>query len=161
MSNRKWTCLALALITVLIASCSSLDDSSASSNKTYNMGDWMEVGDYDVMVHDMLTKKVADGKYFVFLDVEYANNRSDEELSCRENQWILFDTNNYTYEVETVRYIYEDYGLTYMGSERFLNKGSHLRGWLAFELPQNAKVRRIQFFNAFLGTKTGEIPIEE
>ena len=159
--KRKWVCLILLLLAILIVSCSALEDDATTSNKTYNMGDWMEVGDYDVMVHDMVTEDVVDGKYYVMLDVEYANNRSDEELSCRENQWILFDTDNYTYEVKTARYIYEDYGLTYMGSERFLTKGSHLRGWLAFELPQTAKINRIQFFNAFLGTKTGEILIAE
>jgi len=36
----------------------------------------------------------------------------------------------------------------------------NLRGWLAFILPGETKIRVLQFMTAFLGTKTAEFDIE-
>jgi hypothetical protein len=82
-------------------------------------------------------------------------------LSCRSNQWYLYDDQGYSYEAESSGALYEDKDLQYLGGERFLNRNMKLRGWLAFRVPETATIARLQFMTGFLGTETAEIMIDE
>jgi hypothetical protein len=109
----------------------------------------------------MVEPELVDGKRLVFIEVEYTNQRSAEALSCRRNQWVLYDAQGYSYEAEYGDEVYEIKKVQYLGSERFLNQNLKLRGWLAFKIPETASVQRIQFFTSFLGTEAVDILVEE
>ena len=128
----------------------------------HKLQEWIEVGDYDVFVHQIIIEtEVVEGKRLVLIEVEYANQRSAEALSCRRNQWVLYDAQGYSYEAEYNDSLYADKNLQYLGGDRFLNQGLRLRGWLAFKIPENASVQRLQFFTSFLGTEAVDILVEE
>jgi hypothetical protein len=113
-------------------------------------------------VHEIIEDQdVIDGKQLVYIEVEYANSRSAEELSCRRNQWYLYDDQGYSYEAESSRDIYEEKDLQYLGGERFLNQNMKLRGWLVFKVPENAVIKNIQFITAFIGTETAVIMLDK
>jgi len=146
---------------IALASCNAKPN-QPSQNSSHNIQEWIQAGDYDVFVHEIIIEQdVIDEKRLVYLEVEYANNRSAEELSCRRNQWYLYDNQGYSYEAESSGALYENKDLQYVGGERFLNRNMQLRGWLAFKVPENATITRAQFMTGFVGTETAEIMIDE
>lgn len=122
--------------------------------------EWMRIGDYNIFLHDVIDE-VVDGKRHFYINVEYANPRSVNQLSCRSNQWLLFDDQNYSYEtVYGYKSIYEDKGRPHLGGERFVNPNMAVRGWLAFSVPLNARLTRLQFFTGFLATRSVDILLD-
>jgi hypothetical protein len=153
--------LPIILIGMILTACGTRS-TQASKNSTHSIKEWIQVGDYDIFVHQIIVEKeVVDNKRLVYIEVEYANQRSAEELSCRVNQWVLYDSQGYSYEAKSSRNLYENKNVQYLGSDRFLSQNMQLRGWLAFEIPENAILKRIQFITAFLGTKTADILVDE
>lgn len=123
--------------------------------------DWLRVGDYEIFLHELSAEQDGD-QQVIYINIEYANSRSKSPLSCRRNQWLLFDQENYSYEAEgTSKTLYEDKQRPYFGGERFLNLKMHARGWLAFKLPITARLKRLQFFTGFLSTRSIDIPLDE
>ena len=126
--------------------------------------EWISVGDYQIFVHRITeqTFTANDKKQrVVYAEVEYSNRSGKENLSCRRNQWLLYDQNGYTYQAqhETVApQLYRD--KAYFGGDRFLNPGMNARGWFAFQVPDDAKIIVLQFLTAFIGTKTADIRVE-
>jgi len=119
------------------------------------------VEEYDIFVHTLIEEQdVIDNKRLVFIEVAYANNRSAEALSCRRNQWYLYDDQGYSYEAESSPDLYENKDVQYLGGERLLSQNMELRGWLAFKVPANTVITRIQFMPDFLTTKTADIIID-
>ena len=163
--NKSLRFLFLTLLCgMVLISCNtkSAQTTQSSQNTTYDIQEWIQVGDYDIFLRKIVEQKSTNSdKRLVYIEVEYANNRSKEELSCRENQWYLYDDQGYSYEVESSRDLYENMDVQYLGGERFLSQNMHLRGWLAFEIPNTATIKRVQFITAFLGTKTADIIIDE
>lgn len=153
--------LSVLLCGMALTSCNAKSNQS-SQNSTYNIQEWIQVGDYDIFVHKIVEEQdVIDGKRLVYIEVEYANNRSAEELSCRRNQWYLYDDQGYSYEAESSDDLYENKDLQYLGGDRFLNQNMQLRGWLVFKVTENATIKRIQFVTAFINTETADIIIDE
>ena len=152
------------LFGVVLISCSTKEDkpSQSSQNSSHSIQEWIQVGDYDVFVHEIVEEQeVVDGKRLAYIEVEYANNRSEEELSCRRNQWYLYDEQGYSYEAETSRDIYDKKDLQYLGGDRFVNPNMKLRGWLLFQVPEDATIKNIQFITGFIGTETADIIFDE
>ncbi len=155
------------LCAIVLTACgtkenSTSQNSQAPQSSTYALQEWIQVGDYDVFVHEIVEEQeIIDGKRLVYIEVEYANNRSVEELSCRRNQWYLYDEMGYSYEAESSRDLYENKDLQYLGGDRFLNQGMKLRGWLVFKVLENAAIKSVQFITGFLGTETADIILDK
>ncbi len=160
--NKSLRFLFLALLCGMVLISCNTKSTQASQNTTYGIQEWIQVGDYDIFLHKIVEEKSSNSdKRLVYIEVEYANNRSEEELGCRENQWLLYDEQGYSYEAESSRDLYENMDVQYLGGDRFLSQNMKLRGWLAFEIPNTAIIKRVQFITAFLGTETADIIIDE
>ncbi len=115
---------------------------------------WLRVGQYEILVHTIQDENV-DGQRLFYADVVYRNN-SEETLSCRRGQWVLFDKDGYTYDPAMLTAFYEKRGRPALGGERFIVKGMLARGWVAFTIPPTAVLDRLQFLTGHLTTRTAE-----
>lgn len=126
----------------------------------YPVLDWMCVGEYQIFLHEVAEDQDGDQRA-IYIDIEYANLSSKSPLGCRRNQWVLFDQENYSYEVEwSGNTLYKAQYSPYFGSERLLSLNMHARGWLAFKVPPTAKLKRLQFFTNFLFTHSVDILLD-
>ncbi len=134
------------------------------SPKKYTIREWIQVKDYEIYVHNVVDQEYifnAKTKRIIYIEVEYRNQTQIENMSCRSNQWHLFSTDGYSYETISIvgsAIYYQD--KQYFGGERIINPGRNVRGWFAFEVPYEKKLQYLQFMNAFLGTKTADIELE-
>ena len=93
----------------------------------------------------------SDWPRIVFVNVIYHNPTQNKTLDYRRNQWFLFDSDGYSYEaVDANRFLYENNDKPFLGGTRYLNPGLKARGWLAYELKDQAVPERIQFVDGFL-----------
>lgn len=131
--------------------------------RQHSLQEWVTVGDYDVFVHRLTGQGSVTGaetERILYVEVEYRNQSGQESLSCRRNQWHLFAEDGYSYEALSevgASHLYEE--KKYFGGDRFINPSMHVRGWLAFRVPVDAKIELLQFMTAFLGTKTAEFRV--
>ena len=99
----------------------------------------------DVFLHKFSVEKVSKERV-LFIEVEYENKTSDP-LKYRHDQWIIYDKTGYTYEAVkdfSHPHFYKKEKI-YLGMTRVLNPGMRLRGWLAFVLPKESDIERLQF----------------
>ena len=102
-----------------------------------------------------------DNPRIIFVDVIYKNPHAEQTLSCRTNQWSLYDEDGYSYEPKgNNNWLYDNNGKPFLGSSRQLNPGLKLRGWLAFELPRQAIPERLQFLDGFIAGNSVDFKIE-
>lgn len=113
---------------------------------------WLKAGQYDIFVHELLEEEIHSQR-LLLVNVEY-QNEGIENLSCRRNQWVLYDAEGYSYDAATEAVFFEEKGRIPLNGERFLNPGMHLRGWIAFKIPPSASPERVQFLTGFLRTTT-------
>jgi|SaaInlV_200m_DNA_2_1039689.scaffolds.fasta_scaffold02294_6 hypothetical protein len=133
--------------------------------KSGKIREWLEAEDYQICIHNIVEQEYIFShkrKLVVYIEVEYRNQTQLENMSCRRNQWHLFMRDGYSFEAlsELRKAIYY-HERPYFGSERYINPGRNVRGWLAFEIPLDAGVQYIQFMTAFLKTNTVEIDITD
>ena len=126
--------------------------------------EWITVGDYDILVHKLIEQIIitdSKNERIIYAEVEYRNQSGKDSLSCRRNQWRLYEEDGYNYESEsqvTAPNLYTD--KKYFGGDRFINPGMNARGWFAFRVPEQAKIITLQFITAFIGTKSTDISVE-
>jgi hypothetical protein len=118
----------------------------------------MRAGLYELCVQAILDEPGKADRIWS-IDVEYRNAGADT-LSCRRNQWILFDDAGYSYDPLGDTSLLARHGRPALTGERFLTPGMRLRGWLAFKLPPDLRVQRLQFLTGFLNTHTVEFLFE-
>jgi DNA-directed RNA polymerase subunit RPC12/RpoP len=127
----------------------------ADSTYTHKLKQWLKVGDYEICLHEIQTVQ-QDGLNIFAISVEYRNN-SKETLSCRRNQWTLFDPEGYAYDNdENDSKPYECLPGQMLGNHRILTPGSKVRGWVTFKLPTGTTVERLQFLTGNFSAKTAE-----
>lgn len=119
---------------------------------------WLKAGQYEIFV-DALSEEAVQAQRLIFVNVAYRNNGS-ETLSCRRNQWVLYDADGYTYDALGEPRLFEAQERVALNGERFISPGMHLRGWIAFKIPSAAALERLQFLTGFLGTKTIEFMLK-
>jgi hypothetical protein len=111
------------------------------------------------MLRQVVEEK-KDDKRIILIDIEY-QNKTDDVLSCRSNQWVLFDIDGYTYSsFYNDPTLFEDRRRPSLTGQRFANPGGRLRGWLAFNVPNDVVIEKVQFLTAFLSTKTVEFTLQ-
>ncbi len=107
---------------------------------------WLTVAGYTLYLHHLAEEPVKK-KRVLYIDVEY-RNASPAPLTCRHDQWLVFDGDGYTYEPLkdfSAPDLYERNGKRYLGMTRVITPEMRLRGWLAFVLPPTASVKYLQF----------------
>lgn len=149
----------------------------------YRTGQWLKVGDYEVFVEDdvqqvlvanrMSKQKLPPQKFLpdgmvtetgqenlervIYINVVYRNRTAKKVMSCRRNQWVLYDDNGYSYDPESADRYYDPQQFRYLGGDRAISPDTKLRGWLAFVVPFDAVLERVQFLDGFLGMKSAAI----
>ena len=129
-----------------------------------NIREWIQIKEYEIYIHRVFDQEYifnTETKRMIYIEVEYRNQTQIENMSCRRNQWHIFSQDGYSFEPISLignAIYYED--KPYFGGDRIINPGRNVRGWFAFEIPQEKKPQYIQFMNAFLGTKTADIELE-
>ena len=131
-----------------------LKNISPLTTYTHQTKQWLKVGEYEIYLHEIVQKQV-DGQQLFAVNVEYRNNGA-ETLSCRRSQWILFDTDGYTYDNDAWGKLPEELTGQPLGGDRMVTPGSRVRGWVSFKLPQNTMVEKLQFLTGYLNTRTAE-----
>lgn len=107
---------------------------------------WIKVAAYEVFLHAVLDESIKKDRVF-YIEVEY-RNESPAPITCRHDQWVVFDRDGYTYEPVmdfSFPELYEQTGKRYLGVSRIITSGMKLRGWLAFRLPSSATTAYLQF----------------
>jgi hypothetical protein len=97
----------------------------------------------------------------LYIDVAY-RNPSSTALTCRHDQWIVFDREGYTYEpVKDFNFpeLYEGNAKRYLGLSRIITSGMRLRGWLGFLIPASTTIEYLQF-SAGIPAKTVEFELQ-
>ena len=123
------------------------------TTSTHQLKQWLKVGAYEIFLHEI--QELRDKSHFFCANVEYRNSGS-EPLNCRRNQWILYDTDGYSYEGDPFAKLPDSLNGQLLGGDRTLTPGSHLRGWVVFELSKSVTVGRLKFITSILSTKTAE-----
>ncbi|MDM8547035.1 hypothetical protein [Candidatus Venteria ishoeyi] len=118
---------------------------------THQLGQWLRVGDYEICVHEIFEEKIKN-QWMVYANVEY-RNQVQTTLSCRVGQWIMFDTENYSYDGVSQSQFFEDKGRPRL-SERIIAPRTGVRGWLAFKKPLQAEMERLQFLTGYMSEHT-------
>lgn len=116
----------------------------------HQLGQWLKAGDYEICVHDIFEEQVKN-QWMVYINVEYRNN-SDENLSCRVGQWIMYDTEGYSYDSVSQSAYFGDKGRPRL-NERVIAPGMRVRGWMAFKKPTQ-DMERLQFLSGYVGKHT-------
>lgn len=119
---------------------------------THQLRQWLRVGHHEIFVHTMLDETIEKER-LISVDAEYRNN-SLEVLSCRRNQWVLYDSDAFSYDTISDGSVLEKRTRPPIGGERIMPPGGRVRGWVAFKFPEPAKPERLQFLTGFLTTKT-------
>jgi hypothetical protein len=121
---------------------------------TPHLRQWLKVGPYEIFVHAIFEEPV-DSRRVVYAEVEYRNSGL-EQLSCRSSQWVLYDSEGYTYDTQSESALFAAQERPRLAGERFLTAGMKVRGWVAFVIRKPAVVERLQFLTGHLTTKTAE-----
>ncbi|NJN94917.1 MAG: DUF4352 domain-containing protein [Anaerolineales bacterium] len=113
---------------------------------TQHIQQWLRVGEYEVFLHSVGLETVRKERV-LYIEVAY-RNASSAALTCRHDQWVVFDREGYTYEPVKdydFRELYEGSAKRYLGLSRVITPGMRLRGWLGFVLPAPAVIEYLQF----------------
>ncbi|HET9223407.1 MAG TPA: hypothetical protein VFO07_12930 [Roseiflexaceae bacterium] len=125
---------------------------------TRHIQQWLRVAGYEVFLHSISVETVKNDQV-LYIDVAYRNS-SSSALTCRHDQWLVFDTEGYTYEpVKDFNFpeLYEGNTKRYLGMSRIITPGMRLRGWLGFLIPGSTTMEYLQFSG---GTPAKTIEIE-
>jgi|GEM_PF-1414852 len=127
---------------------------------TQHLQQWLRVGEYEVCLH-RISVETVNKEQVLYIDVAY-RNQSATALTCRHDQWIVFDSEGYTYEpVKDFDYreLYDGNGKRYVGMSRLITPGMRLRGWLAFLVPASTTIEYLQFSGG-IPAKTVEFELQ-
>jgi hypothetical protein len=113
---------------------------------TQKIQQWLRVGEYELCLHTISLETVKQERV-LYIDVAYRNS-SAAALTCRHDQWLVFDREGYTYEPAKdydFRELYDGNGKRYLGLTRIITPGMRLRGWLGFLIPASTTIEYLQF----------------
>ncbi len=135
------------------------DDSSAAS-QTYEVGESVEFGDYIMQVATFEDPYITSDEYdlpeagnrYIAVDVVY-NNPTSSPIAYNPYDWQLFDGDGYSYT-------YDWMGKDPMLSSGNLNAGATVRGWLTFEVPEDATNFKLQFAPDMLSSDNIEFQLD-
>lgn len=159
--------IVLGLAGFMLTACngtkdSSDDDSSSDSESSEEPGinDKVKLDDYVVMVADIEDPYVEtneflqpdEGNRYVAVEVVYENQTDDESLDYNVYDWTLYDSEGYSYDPS---FAAKDPDL---GSGN-VNAGDKVRGWITFEVGEDAEDFKIQFAPSWISDDNVEIKL--
>lgn len=113
---------------------------------TQHIQQWLRIAEYELFLHSISIETFKEMQV-LYIDVAY-RNRSTTAITCRHDQWIVFDREGYTYEpVKDYNFpeLYEGKAKRYIGLSRIITPGMRLRGWLGFLIPTSTTIEYLQF----------------
>ncbi len=120
----------------------------------YKINEWFEQDGYRLKLVEIKEEGIAELKA-VRIHVVYENH-TDEPLNYVTLQWLVYDKEGYSYKSTITRTFYGDDFVRKL-PEGLLSPGKSVRGWVAFELPQNATPDYVQFRKNFMAKSVAEI----
>ncbi|MEL7362015.1 MAG: DUF4352 domain-containing protein [Bacteroidota bacterium] len=117
--------------------------------------DWVDVAPYRVTATAQRDEQLWDRSALesrpvrsVRVLVAYANY-ADAPLTYRLGQWMLYDTEGFAYEARLQTDLYAGDALQRL-KEGVILTGQHTQGWVAFEVPESARLAYLQFRSGYL-----------
>ncbi len=129
---------------------------------TYQQNEWFEQDSYRVRVGNLKDEMISEKKTqqrSVRIEVQY-ENRSQRTLKYVTLQWLLYDTDGYSYSSTILRKMYGGDAIRKLPEGR-LNPGKSVRGWVAFEVPKDAKLAYVQFRANFMADAVADVYLGE
>jgi len=128
--------------------------------KIYKQNRWFTLDEYTVCVGELKDGMFLDGGKEVRAARIHAayENKSNRLLKYVTLQWLLFDTEGYSYESAILRKLYgtdEQRKLR----EGHLNPGKSTRGWIAFQLPKDAEISHVQFRANYMAKAVADVAL--
>src|SRR5262245_47826200 len=126
---------------------------------TQKIQQWLRVGEYELFLHSLSVETVKNERV-LYIEVAY-RNQSTTAITCRHDQWIVFDQEGFTYEPVKdydFRELYEN-DKRYLGLSRVITPGMRLRGWLGFLIPASTPIEYLQFSGG-IPAKTVEFELQ-
>jgi hypothetical protein len=127
--------------------------------ETHNLKQWVNAESYAICVHALKDVVVSDTGISVPAHVrsvrvlvEYANNTAIP-FRFFLHQWLLFDTDNFAYEFEIRNQFYEEDAIHKL-KEGTIQSGQKVKGWVAFQVPEKARLSHIQFQMGYPSNKS-------
>ena len=134
--------------------------------KGYKLNEWVELDEYKIIVTTMKEESTQTGSAqatgeirAVRIHVAY-ENRSDKPFKFVALQWLLFDQDGYSYESEILRKLYGDDAPRKLQEGR-LSPGKSVQGWVAFQLPKDARPAYVQFRKNYMADTVADISLKE
>jgi hypothetical protein len=130
---------------------------------TYNLNQWIDIDNYLVRVEEMKEEIIRIGRHAeqtrtVRFLVAY-KNQTQGTLKHTGLQWLVYDTAGFNYDNEIVNaYFGDDVGRKLQ--EGRMNPGRQVKGWVAFDLPQDAALDYVQFRADFMTPNTADIALD-
>ena len=128
----------------------------------YPKNEWVEIDGYRIKLSEVKEEMVRESSKkirAVRIHVLY-ENRTDHPLKYVTVQWLLYDTEGYSYSSTIMRKFYGDDSSRKL-SEGLLSTEKKVRGWVAFELPQDAKPDYVQFRANFMADAVADVYLDE
>lgn len=128
---------------------------------------WLAIDDYTIFVHSGLKDAVINDTGLITPElvrsvrilVEY-NNHSEKPVKFRLGQWLLFDTDGFSYESELRNQFYEDDASCKL-REGIIDPGQQVKGWVAFSITKNSRLSHVQFRADFITRKVINIQLTQ
>lgn len=128
---------------------------------------WLAINDYTIFVHSALRDAVINDTGLITPEfvrsvrilVEYINH-SDTSIKFRLSQWLLFDTDGFSYESEIRNQFYEDDASCKL-REGIIDPGQQAKGWVAFKVSIKSRLSHIQFRADFITSKVINIRLSD
>lgn len=128
--------------------------------KMYKQNEWFTLDDYTVSVSELKDDLFRDGGKKVRaarIHVAY-ENKSSRLLKYVTLQWLLFDTEGYSYDSAILRKLYGTDERRKL-REGHLNPGRSTQGWVAFQLPKEAEISHVQFRANYMAKAVADVAL--
>lgn len=129
----------------------------------FTLGQSIKLEDYIITLIQVSEHKSNDpdlnppeGMRLFAINVEYENPSKDLQLNTNPMQWKLYDTEGYSYQAAQAT-INKEPKLP----PDVLNPGGKIKGWITYEIRENAKPVKVKFQPSFLENENVEIDISK
>ena len=134
--------------------------------KSYKLNEWVELDEYKIIITAVKEESIQTGSTqsleeirAVRIHVAY-ENRSGKPFKFVTLQWLLFDQDGYSYESEILRKLYGDDAPRKL-QEGHLSPGKSVQGWVAFQIPKDARPAYVQFRKNYMADTVADISLNE
>ena len=139
--------------------------STQGTSSTIYLGQWGEQDNYHIYVHQLKDSTIYDNGLIEpehvrssRIYVEY-ENKTTESLEYRGGQWLLYDKDGHSYDNEIRVQFYEDDAPRKL-KEGIIQSNKSVRGWVAFQVPEDAELDYVQFRSNYLSDSVIDVILQ-